>query len=140
MKRTAGASLGAALASVLASCAPSTAPGGAVGGRTRGVDFTIDLAQGPGTALQATGRAARVNANGEQLIVIRVSPTEVVALSSVCTHQGCEVGLPSGGQIACGCHGSRYNAATGVVLAGPAIFPLKKFPARIEGEAIVITT
>jgi thiosulfate dehydrogenase [quinone] large subunit len=139
MKQATGAGAGMALASVLAACASPTAPGSAGGGRTRGVDFTLDLRQSPGAALQASGRAARVDANGEKLIVIRVSPTEVVALSSVCTHRGCEVNLPSGGQIACGCHGSRYNAATGAVLAGPAIFPLRNFPARIEADAIIIT-
>lgn len=140
LKQAAGAGAGMALTSVLAACASPGASGGTGGGGVRGVDFTLDLRQGPGAALQVTGRVARVNANGEKLIVTRVSPTEVVALSSVCTHQGCEVGLPSGGQMACGCHGSRYNAVTGAVLAGPAIFPLRTFPARIEGDAIIITT
>ena len=48
----------------------------------------------------------------------------VHAFSSICTHEGCPVNSVSGGTINCPCHGSRFDAQTGRVVAGPAPRPL----------------
>jgi len=50
------------------------------------------------------------------------------ALSLVCTHLGCTVGVQSGG-FACPCHGSRFNR-DGYPVKGPATAPLKTL--RVE--------
>jgi nitrite reductase/ring-hydroxylating ferredoxin subunit len=57
----------------------------------------LDLTLDANKALQNTGGALKVNnVPGQNLpvIVIRTSETEFVAVSSRCTHQGCEIGLP----------------------------------------------
>ena len=57
------------------------------------------------------------------VVLTRSSGGGVHAFSSVCTHQGCTVGV-SDGVIACPCHGSRFDPETGAVIHGPATRPL----------------
>ena len=64
----------------------------------------------------------------------------VVAFSTICTHAGCRIGKSNSGILQCECHGSRFDAATGRPLKGPAIHPLRQFDCRFDsrtGEWIV---
>lgn len=49
--------------------------------------------------------------------------TGIYAMTAVCTHMGCTVGLPTGTTITCPCHGSQYDLGGGN-LVGPAASPL----------------
>ena len=73
------------------------------------------------------------------LAVTRLGAAQVVAVTRVCTHEGCTVDLPqkSLGTLDCPCHGSRY-LVTGEVINGPAPRNLFSFPTRIEGGDVVI--
>lgn len=95
--------------------------------------------------LMAVGQTVTASANlvgGLQtpLAVTRVSDTQVVAVSRICTHMQCTVNLPAstGGTLDCPCHGSRFQT-TGQVVNGPANRALFSFPARIQGNEVIIT-
>lgn len=74
------------------------------------------------------------------IAVTRLGEAEVVAVSRVCTHMGCTVGLPdrAGGTLDCPCHGSRFEVG-GRVVRGPAARPLSSFPAAIRAGEVVVT-
>jgi Rieske Fe-S protein len=58
------------------------------------------------------------------VVLTRTATDDVHGFSAVCTHQGCTVAAVTGGTIDCPCHGSRFDATTGAVRAGPAPSPL----------------
>jgi Rieske Fe-S protein len=64
----------------------------------------------------------------------------LTVLSNLCTHAGCKINKETSGQLICPCHGSRYDAATGKVLQGPALLSLPQIPYSTDvktGEIIV---
>jgi Rieske Fe-S protein len=69
-------------------------------------------------------------------VVLTRRGTEVHAFSAVCTHQGCRVDKVANGVIDCPCHGSRFDAATGRVVAGPAPSPLPAVPVTVRAGEV----
>jgi Rieske Fe-S protein len=77
----------------------------------------------------------------ETFIVVKSAGTLKI-FSNKCTHAGCRINQEINGQLICPCHGSRYDAATGKVLQGPAALPLPDLPFTSNpktGEIIVKT-
>ena len=96
----------------------------------------------PGTELAKTtdipvGGTAAVRVDGQELLLAQPEAGSVVAFSAICTHQGCLVAA-AGSEFDCSCHGSRFAAATGAVLEGPAVRPLDPIAVSIAGGAVVI--
>jgi|SRR5215207_520042 len=60
----------------------------------------------------------------QNVVLTKDASGKVSAFSAICTHQGCVVTGVGGGTIDCPCHGSKFDAATGERLAGPAKGPL----------------
>jgi len=89
-----------------------------------------------GLTVAATGQLL----NPLPLAVTRLTEARVVAVSRICTHEGCTVNLPVASLLTldCPCHGSRFQV-TGQVVNGPAARPLASFPAAIDGNEVVIT-
>lgn len=91
------------------------------------------------TAQLAVGAKAEVRLKEDKAYLFyRESDTVVKAYRAVCTHAGCLVGVGTGKEFACPCHGSMYDPATGAPTAGPAPRPLEAFAAKVEGSNIVI--
>jgi Rieske Fe-S protein len=102
-------------------------------------DLTLDLSQAAYNTLKTPGGAvyATVPIVKDKLIVVRLSTTGVAAFSSKCTHEGCQVNLPSAGVAVCPCHNSRFDTL-GNVISGPAKTNLTKYNAVLSGNVINI--
>ena len=74
------------------------------------------------------GEGAIVTRDGERIAAYRDEDGSVVAVSTRCTHLGCQVNWNSAERSwDCPCHGSRF-APTGEVLQGPAVHRLERKP------------
>ncbi|MFL6240339.1 MAG: Rieske (2Fe-2S) protein [Actinomycetes bacterium] len=95
-----------------------------------------------GTKRRQLTTLSAVPANGgvvlakDDVVITRDSGGDVHAFSATCTHQGCQVTSVKDGQIFCPCHGSRFDANTGKVVAGPAPRPLPTVTVTVEGNGI----
>jgi cytochrome b6-f complex iron-sulfur subunit len=95
--------------------------------------LTIDLNDNNFSSLGSAGGSAVV----DNIIVFNTGDG-FIALSSVCTHQGCQVTYNhSTGNLPCPCHGSVFSTS-GSVLEGPASSPLKKYNVTQEGDILTI--
>lgn len=74
---------------------------------------------------------------GAEVVVTRTAEDDVVAFSAVCTHQGCTVRRETR-DLACPCHGSRYDPHDGTVLQGPAEEALPPVRVRVEAGTVVV--
>ncbi len=69
------------------------------------------------------------------------SVSGVVAYSSICTHQGCDVKtwMSKENVLACYCHASKFDLFDGAkVVAGPASSALRAIPLALNGEFLSI--
>lgn len=82
-----------------------------------------------GSAVSAKGP------DGAPILITRTGPATVAAFSAKCTHMGCTVAA-KGKEFVCPCHGSRYDAATGKVLNGPAPKPLPPVSVKVVGGKV----
>jgi cytochrome b6-f complex iron-sulfur subunit len=122
--------------SVLESCTKDSAmnPGTKPAANPAGTNIDLDLSLAENSALNTTGSSKIV-----QSILIINTGTKIVALSSICTHQGCTVGYnATAGDIECPCHGSVFSTS-GSVINGPAPSPLKSYPVSITGTVLTVT-
>lgn len=90
--------------------------------------------------LEQKGRLLSQQGERNSVLVIRdpSNPKQLYAVNAVCTHQGCAVDWNTDSkEVACPCHGSKFKP-DGVVARGPATKPLKKYAAKIEGDAVLV--
>jgi nitrite reductase/ring-hydroxylating ferredoxin subunit len=72
------------------------------------------------------------------VLVTQTKAGNYKAFSATCTHAGCIVNGVEDNEIACGCHGARFDPESGMAIAGPAKSALGKIPLEIRGEEIWI--
>lgn len=100
------------------------------------VNFTLDLTAAANASL-STANGYVVNGN---VIVIRTGASSYVALSTICTHQGCTVGyVPAYQELACPCHGGAFNLS-GAVISGPPPSPLTTYKTSLSGHILTVTS
>jgi cytochrome b6-f complex iron-sulfur subunit len=92
---------------------------------------------GPLSSL-AVGEARIVRHGAEPLFVVRVSETEAVALSGICTHLRCVLAWNEAAKtIRCPCHAGSFDR-DGNVLSGPPQRPLPRYPAEVRAGEILV--
>lgn len=95
----------------------------------------IDLNSSDFSSLKSVGGFAYKG----DIIIIRSGETSYIALSKICTHQGCTVSYnPTSNELPCPCHGSKFDTS-GNVLQGPASGNLKKYTVTVVGNTLKIT-
>jgi cytochrome b6-f complex iron-sulfur subunit len=99
-------------------------------------DLIIDLSDPKYAALLSAGGSYELTE--KNIIVINKGNDTFVALSTICTHQGCGVEYnQASNTLPCPCHGSVFNI-DGSVKNGPASTPLKTYPASLDANKLVI--
>lgn len=100
-----------------------------------GDDITIDLDSSQYSTLKTAGNSVTL----QGIIVANTGNEVFVALSSVCTHQGCTISYNHANtNFPCPCHGSVFSNQ-GSVLQGPATTAVKKYTVSREGNVLTIT-
>jgi cytochrome b6-f complex iron-sulfur subunit len=75
-----------------------------------------------------------------QVIVVKDSKNQILAVNSVCTHRGCTVEWKKDTNILfCPCHKAEF-APDGKVLAKPAKTPLATYEVKEENGAVLVKT
>jgi Rieske Fe-S protein len=71
-----------------------------------------------------------------RVVVTQPTVGDFKGFSAVCTHMQCILDKVAAGTIDCPCHGSRYSAIDGHVVAGPALSPLPAQPLKVQSGQI----
>jgi menaquinol-cytochrome c reductase iron-sulfur subunit len=73
-----------------------------------------------------------------EVVFLVKSGSEVMALSSTCTHLGCRVSwVADAKELRCPCHGGKFDAA-GVVKDGPPPAPLARLQTKVDGDQVMV--
>jgi 3-phenylpropionate/trans-cinnamate dioxygenase ferredoxin subunit len=87
----------------------------------------------------APGEVKVVMPRGDRIALANVDG-EYYAIDDVCTHDGgsLDQGEVFDYEIECPRHGARFDVRTGKALTLPAVFPVKTYPLKVEGNDILI--
>ena len=139
--------VGACACGLLTACGgkpASTDAGGTGGGAYGGADPSPAATSGPQPV-----PISRIPVGGSivvmvdaiyPVVVAHPTTTTFAAHTAICTHMGCTVKPGQGVELdcPCPCHGSRFDAATGRVLGGPATRPLQAWPFTVRGDVLTL--
>lgn len=112
------------------------------GATTAANSYGFTYGSGSGASGHLLARLDQVPAGGgvvlaqQDVVLTRDAGGAVHAFSATCTHQGCTVDGVSNGVISCPCHGSRFDARTGAVVAGPAPRPLPAVSVTVRNGGV----
>ncbi|GAA1352047.1 Rieske (2Fe-2S) protein [Saccharothrix algeriensis] len=126
----------------LAACGTSGPPAGTTGGGTPTGGSSPATGGAPAGGVVALsevpdGGGVVVEAGGRQLVVTRTGEV-VKAFDAACPHAGTPVAAPADGTITCPNHGSRFSAADGSLMKGPATRGLTEVPVEVRGDQVVL--
>lgn len=129
-----GATVAGASALALAGCAPAAEDPHTGASTPTGLQPGTELAR---LSDVPVGGSLGVQVDGSEVLLSQPEEGVPMAFSAVCTHQGCVVAA-AGASFDCPCHGSRYDAASGAVLNGPATRALSEIKVAVSDDRIVV--
>lgn len=140
LQRAGLVTMGVAAAGVLAACSASGSGDGGSGGSGGGGGDGASQPAADGSLAQVSdipvgGAISATDADGNKILLVQPEAGTVVALSAVCTHQGCTV-VPDGDELHCPCHGSVFDL-TGKNVSGPAPEPLPPVDVHVADGAVL---
>ncbi len=82
-----------------------------------------------------------VEIDGTRILLIR-DGREVRAFSATCPHAGAPLdqGALCGGKLVCPWHKAMFDIRDGTLLEPPALQPLRRYPVRVEGDAVLVSS
>lgn len=88
----------------------------------------------------APGSLVAVDLGGEKVTIAGVDGA-YYAFSDTCTHRGCSLadGSLTGKEVACVCHGARFDISSGEVLGGPAREALKTYAVSVNNGNLTVS-
>lgn len=91
------------------------------------------------TADLKPGQMKTFAVDGKQILLANWQGT-LFATQDLCTHDNGTLsdGELVDGEIECPRHGAHFELATGRVTALPAMFPIKTFPVKVDGETVLV--
>ncbi len=88
----------------------------------------------------SVGEARLVRHGSEPVFVVRLSGTQVLAVSAICTHVRCVLQWNrDNGIFQCPCHDGAFDK-NGNVLSGPPKKPLRQYKTEIRADEIIVHT
>ncbi|GIV51319.1 MAG: hypothetical protein KatS3mg054_0703 [Chloroflexus sp.] len=143
---SAAASIGAvlsasALASLIAGCESDTTKPSTTG---QMVQFDVSTEPALANVGGVVKRTFGSNNGGMPVFIVRMGETSFVVLSSRCSHDECEVGLPAqqNGALVCPCHRAEFDPKTGTQTKPPSgrgpTGPLQRFSATFDPQTNIL--
>ena len=82
---------------------------------------------------------ASFDVSGNRVAIARVGDA-LYGFGDLCTHRECSLskGSLEATTVTCPCHGSQFDVTTGAVVRGPALEPVRSYPVRLEGSALLV--
>ncbi len=82
-----------------------------------------------------------VELDGTRILLLR-DGGEVRAFSAACPHAGAplEQGAVCDGRLVCPWHKAMFDIRDGALLEPPALQPLRRYPVRVEGDAVLVSS
>jgi Rieske Fe-S protein len=88
--------------------------------------------------LSTVGSALLIQTSSDNVLAARTAQDSFVALTAICTHEGCTITGYQSQVYTCPCHGSQYST-NGQVLKGPALRSLRQFATQFANNTLTIT-
>lgn len=92
------------------------------------------------TSELSSGAKKTVLVSGKRLMIANVGG-DFFAIDDACSHAGCSLGgegTLNGNKVACGCHASSFDLATGRVLSPPASENQTSYQVKVEGDDVLV--
>ncbi len=121
---------------LLLSSLPGCAALAATAVRSEGGEVRLRLSDHPELTAPDGSLRIRTEGSGELYYILHQEDGSYLALSPICTHQGCTVQI-AGRYLECPCHGSVYDLE-GQVVRGPAELPLRRAPTRLSADGTLV--